>query len=273
MKHLVLLLTLAACAAAPNSTTPAAVDSTPIDLRGLAYSNGLPAQNGVTAVNGLVLSNGLAYSNGLMYSNGLIEIDGMTYGHKDAGLDVHYPLTDETGLSSQYGYVAHPVGRTFVKYLVECALGPNDRVTKGPHVFMGRLGLAPHWRTGQCDVECQQWVTACLLARTNAQGANVKIELRAAHPAIGLGVAEPTYTAHEGGFFGNAFATHASSYACQGSGLAAAVAQNRLCADGQCAGIMLPDYRSCNGCANGRCPSSSWAGAVTFPVIDVWVKP
>jgi hypothetical protein len=280
MKHLTItsFLLVAACATTPSPTADR-TRHVPVVERGLAYSNGLPAQNGVQSFNGLALSNGLAYSNGLMYSNGLAEVDGFELTHRDLGLDVDHALSSEQGLSTQYGYVTHSVGRQFVKYLAECALGPNDRVTKGQHTFMGRLGLAPEWKTGQCDDRCQTWVTACLLARTNAQGATVDIELRATHPAIGLGVADPAFSAHEGAFFGNVFADYPSAYTCQGMGLPQAVARNRLCADGQCAGITVTDYRLCaSACTfeNGsvtRCPASSWAGAVPFPVISVWTKP
>lgn len=281
MKHLtsMSLLLVAACATSPTTPTADRTRHVPVVERGFMLSNGLAAQNGVQTFNRLMLSNGLMYTNGFMLSNGLASVDGLELTHRDLSLDVDHPLSTEQGLSSQYGYITDPAGRQFLKYLVECALGPNDRVTKGQHTFMGRIGLAPEWKTGQCDDRCQNWVTACLLARTNAQGASVEIELRASHPAIGLGVADPAFSAHEGAFFGNVFATYPAAYTCQGSGLPQAVARNRLCADGQCAGINVTDYRLCaSGCTfeNGsvtRCPASSWNGAVPFPVISVWVKP
>jgi hypothetical protein len=81
---------------------------------------------------------------------------------------------------------------------------------------------------GQCDESCQRWVSACLLARTNAYGVHVQISIRApadpppnATPGRQLQFAavraalapDPTsseladYTNREGAYYGNIFAT------------------------------------------------------------------
>ena len=101
----------------------------------------------------------------------------------------------------------------------------------------GAVGLAinkdgtPWWgpaaagtESGTCDESCQRWVSACLLARTNAYGVHVEISMRApavvppgrekqfaaiqaalAPSADGSEVA--TYTNREGAYYGNIFAT------------------------------------------------------------------
>jgi hypothetical protein len=75
---------------------------------------------------------------------------------------------------------------------------------------------------GQCDESCQRWVSACVLARTNAYGVHVNISMRApanAPQAIkdALAVSDVErngddagtagYTLREGAYYGNIFAT------------------------------------------------------------------
>src|SRR5262249_43891385 len=94
-------------------------------------------------------------------------------------------------------------------------------------------GDGTHWwdspatgtSAGQCDESCQRWVSACVLARTNAYGVPVEISMRApatpprAPPRQASQVppnqcAPPTrpdevasYTLREGAYYGNIFAT------------------------------------------------------------------
>jgi hypothetical protein len=71
------------------------------------------------------------------------------------------------------------------------------------------------WGSGNCKESCQRWVSACVLARTNAYGVHVDISLRAppnAPQAIknALSVSDEeraTYTLREGAYYGNLFAT------------------------------------------------------------------
>ena len=71
------------------------------------------------------------------------------------------------------------------------------------------------WGDGVCDETCQRWVSACVLARTNAYGVHVPISLRAPagapqaiKDALEVSTAEAsTYTLPEGAFYGNIFAT------------------------------------------------------------------
>jgi hypothetical protein len=73
----------------------------------------------------------------------------------------------------------------FVRYAYSCAMPPGQTMTltiNGEAVtFEGSLGLAPEWGedNGTCNDDCKRWVSACLLARTNAYGAHVEISIRA----------------------------------------------------------------------------------------------
>jgi hypothetical protein len=68
---------------------------------------------------------------------------------------------------------------------------------------------------GTCDESCQRWVSACVLARTNAYGVHVEISMRApADAPQGIKDALATtsdevasYTLREGAYYGNIFAT------------------------------------------------------------------
>jgi hypothetical protein len=154
----------------------------------------------------------------------------------------------------------------FVKYAYSCAMPPGKHMTltiNGEAVtFDGSLGLAPEWGedNGSCNVECQRWVSACLLARTNAYGAHVEISLRAPRSLFQangdidalertkyLQIAEdadPTkdeatlFPLREGAYFGNIFESATASdgtqinspkyYACAGPG-STSRATNRFC--------------------------------------------
>jgi hypothetical protein len=71
------------------------------------------------------------------------------------------------------------------------------------------------WESGTCDESCQRWVSACLLARTNAYGVKVEISMRAPDTAP-LKVRQALATTpdevtelplREGAFYGNMFAS------------------------------------------------------------------
>jgi len=131
------------------------------------------------------------------------------------------------------------VDRQILAYAYSCALPSSSSMTLEiggePWEFTGQLGLAPEWETGACDVECQEWVSACLLARTNQFGLPVELSLRGNHPALQVPteVAE-AFTLREGSFYGNVFTEGADvagqAYACAGgSGSAMWELTDRFC--------------------------------------------
>lgn len=116
-----------------------------------------------------------------------------------------------------------PYSHEFMQYLVSCALEENDSVTwaSGNMSWGGSLGLCPAWKTGAPSEECQELVSACLLARTNAYGQSVPISLRGRYigddtdndptndidgDPLPLTVEEKAdFEWQEGAFFGNIF--------------------------------------------------------------------
>jgi hypothetical protein len=155
----------------------------------------------------------------------------------------------------------------FVRYAYSCAMPPGKSMTltiNGDAVtFEGALGLAPEWGedNGTCNDDCKRWVSACLLARTNAYGAHVEISIRAPRSifqASGdvdslertkyLQIVEdpdPTkdegtlFPLREGAYFGNIFNSAVASdgtsvhdpkyYACAGPGSNVPQLTNRFC--------------------------------------------
>lgn len=117
-----------------------------------------------------------------------------------------------------------PESAKVYEYLVGCALAPDQSTTAlidGAETELhGALGLAPEWLDGPCDDDCQGWVSACLIARTNARGERVEISLRGAHPGLALepGEAE-AFPDHEGSYYGDVFAGELDAMACLGDGV------------------------------------------------------
>lgn len=136
------------------------------------------------------------------------------------GIDPDHSLASPEGVATAHGLLLDPDGRTVVRYLVECALPEGHAITKlvsGELLeFDGAIGLAPEWEDDACDEDCQEWVSACLLARTNVSEQTVYIWMRADHPAIGEGTSL-LYPSWEASFFGNLFADSASQHFCQGT--------------------------------------------------------
>lgn len=167
-----------------------------------------------------------------------------------SGIDPTEALSSEAGLSSTSPLLLDPSRRPLVQYLVECALRPDQtisRVIDGVDTdFHGMIGLAEEWADGECDEDCQQWVSACLLARTNVSGQTVSLWMRADHPAIGSGTSLH-YPVYEASFFGNLFAGPEERYICQGSAASEVVAflDGRTCSNGLSESCGFTKYTDC----------------------------
>jgi hypothetical protein len=150
---------------------------------------------------------------GTWINNGLADPD-------VTGVDPEHALSSVAGLDPEGALLADEANHGLVRYLTECALPKYASITKvvdgEPIEFEGRVGLAPEWEDEPCDQDCQEWVSACLLARTNVSGRSVELWLRADHEAIGSGksLSYPTY---EASFFGNLFASDGGRYICRGT--------------------------------------------------------
>ncbi len=175
---------------------------------------------------GGVLNPGGRPGGGGWISNGLEDPD-------VSGIDPAFPLSTEQGMSSTLGLVGDEEGQGIADYVVECALPYGRSITKvvaGQQVtFDGLLGLAPEWEDGECDQDCQEWVSACLLARTNVTGQTVQIWVKGDHEALGWEAPEGALL--EAGFYGNLFADPEGQYYCKGThqGIVAAKREGRTC--------------------------------------------
>jgi hypothetical protein len=189
-----------------------------------------------------------------------------------SGVKTGYALDSPEGLGAE-GWLAEgdPEGEKVIAYLVECALEEGDDITvtgaAGTYVFAGGVGLAPEWKTGPCNDTCQQWVSACLLARTNESGADVMIFVQGAHASLGWGT-DPEYPNYEGTFFGNVFVDPTAMYACRGTsaGTTAAMQQGRYCTidEEHCGFTTFSDCETEAGCD---------LGATGLPTVDCQPDP
>lgn len=167
---------------------------------------------------------------GVWIGNGLVDYD-------VSEIDPNSPLSSSDGLPEDSDLLTNVDHRKTVTYLVECALRDDQTITKvvdGEELtFQGVLGLADEWgeEDGYCDLECQEWVSACMLARTNVSGETVNIWMRSVHPAIGQGTSL-AYPAYEASWFGNLFAPEPTRYYCPGIvGPVLAELQGRTCSN------------------------------------------
>jgi hypothetical protein len=199
-----------------------------------------------------------------------------------SGINPAYGLATPQGMAEDLGLLTDPLRLGTAEYLVECALPAGESITKlvdgQPLELHGLLGLAPEWADDACNEECQQWVTACLLARTNVSGQTVMIWIQAEHPAIGYDA--PGGLVHEASWFGNLFAGPGEQYLCKGaaSGPAAALREGRTCTLGQGCG-----FTKYSTCGKGRCTMAGpggnvpatckpdGAGAGPYPAISSYV--
>jgi hypothetical protein len=185
-------------------------------------------QEEVIVTNGLTL-NGLTL-NGLTL-NGLT-LNGLTLN----GLTLN-------GLPLTSGDIANV--KVLLKYTVECAIPSGSSISVrdvngSMFPLYGSLGLAPGWATGPLDVNGQEAVSACLLARSNAAGKTLSISLRGKWPSLSTDLTEAiTYLTQEGAFWGNLFSAPAKMYACYSRNETCASIYGRLCSSSTACGFVV----------------------------------
>ncbi|AUX48650.1 membrane protein [Sorangium cellulosum] len=118
-----------------------------------------------------------------------------------------------------------PESRELLSFIVSCALPEDEHIVvdvgRASYQFDGELGLAPEWgrRRGSCDESCQEWVSACLLARVNHRGEHVTISLRGRNEALKATSNErEEYGEAEAAYYGNVFLPEQRRYACLAPG-------------------------------------------------------
>jgi hypothetical protein len=131
-------------------------------------------------------------------------------------------------------------------------------------------GFAPQWKNGACDKNCQEIMSACLMAHVNTYGVHYPLWLDSAAPSVGWGL-PPSNFQMEGTFFGNFVVTgpmsHGSlsaplGYYCDGTGLGQGIVAGRV---GDVNNQSAPPYynaylgATCGG--NSRCTVTRPRGA------------
>lgn len=125
---------------------------------------------------------------------------------------VSQPLNSASFAQGDLGVQLHDKdSQIFMRFLVGCALGENDApvVWSDPldpvqpqQTWKGRLGLCSSWATEAPSEACLEVVSACLLARENAEGVSVATSQRGATlsgSAIPLSATVPAQTQNESG--------------------------------------------------------------------------
>jgi hypothetical protein len=216
---------------------------------GMRSINGLTTQNGMRSINGLTTKNGLRMVNGMPVINGLATKGGLNNeeafktinGRRQpvllnvncqGGQTVNNGSNGGTCtgepdglLSRKTGLMSSDDGILVARYLVRCALPPGRTVRvksyTGALVAMrGELGLASNWlggddSPGECDEDCQEVVSACLMALTSATGVNHDLVLTSPSPQIGLDK-DSAFPYQEAVFYGNLFAEPPQAFVAAG---------------------------------------------------------
>lgn len=97
-------------------------------------------------------------------------------------------------------------GLELLAYMVSCALPERDSLSVAGQVLFGSIGLAPQWLDEGLDVPAQRWLSACLLARVNYFGVEVRLSMRGTAAALSTTAEErAAYGLYEGAFWGDLF--------------------------------------------------------------------
>ncbi|MBA3463423.1 MAG: hypothetical protein H0T46_25940 [Deltaproteobacteria bacterium] len=106
-------------------------------------------------------------------------------------------------------------GLELLSYMVSCALPEGASLAVAGEELRGSLGVAPSWLDAGLDVSGQRWLTACLLARVNYFGIEVRLSMRGANDALTTTAEErAAYPVLEGAFWGNLFGETADKTSC-----------------------------------------------------------
>jgi hypothetical protein len=170
----------------------------------------------------------------------------------------------------------------FLRYAYSCAMPTGTSMTlalnRGDVTFQGSIGLAPQWATGACDLTCQRWVSACLIARVNGYHVPIDISMRGNHSALATTQQEEVaFSLFEGRFWGNVFTDEFEDdfMSCYGTGATEGQLTSRVCAQsgGYCG---IKSTGACGSQCNGqqKCQATPNGGgtAISIPSIGVWLK-
>ena len=201
---------------------------------GLNLSNGATLPNGATLANGLNLANGLQFANGLLLSNGMnlangvVAPDGVlgpyifpSYCASATSLCVGPSCTTVTSCANSdltKWIDANPTNNLLIlQDEVQCALAPTVSVRvnyRGTlYTWTGVANLGGDWQAGTMSTASQERVSSCLLARVNASGEHLTIDMFG--PMAGFNtcsVSDAYFHFNEATFFGNLFVSPPQAY-------------------------------------------------------------
>jgi hypothetical protein len=207
-------LSLPACGGTPGEDEgQTAITQQPQLIKGPPTVGGGPGICKSLTANGLT-TNGLTNS---ALTGNAVDADALTDG----------PLTAEALLASPVlsNSLGDPLTLQVLGYIVSCALSEKQSVNfsaDGNDVeLQGQIGLAKHWGRpgGHCDKSCQEWVSACVLARLDFAGQHVDISVRGANPHLKACPAEvASFAQREATYYGNVFASPQRRFACLSPG-------------------------------------------------------
>ena len=210
---------------------------------GIKVKNGLNLPNGTTLSNGVNLSNGINLGNGIDLSNG-INLSGT--GVLDGVTGSYYAATN--GNSLQKWLDSSPANNLrILHYLIQCALpaSASVRVKYGAtYTYAGLANLGPGLRLGVMTQTEKERVTSCILARVNAMGNVINIDLFG--PYSGFTSATQTeldtYKVPELAFYGNLFSPTPQVYACN----ATSMEKGNFVTSRACEGASSDDIQFCD---------------------------
>jgi hypothetical protein len=248
---------------------------------GLNLANGLTLANGATLANGLNLANGIQFANGLLLSNGLNLANGVVAPDGIAGPYV-FPSYCASSTSLCVGSSCTAVASCtnsdltkwidssptnnllILQYEIQCALPSTVTVRvnyRGTlYAWAGAANLGPDWQSGLMSSASQEAVSSCLLARVNASGQHLSIDMFG--PMSGLNTsssADAPYSFREAVVFGNLFLATPQAYLVP-MGVDVSALNAHL---GPC------DTRACKTSANTCINSNNTCGLVSIPALSL----
>lgn len=122
----------------------------------------------------------------------------------------------ECALSNSYSYLN--ASNMLVQVPADLAYDNGDTyftlVGPKPRTYQGRIGLAPAWKTRALTEDEQEYVSACVMARTNYTGTTVDILVEGRAPIAHDADWRSIYTYAESTVWGNVFTPTPSMHVC-----------------------------------------------------------
>jgi len=257
MTMTVLAIGAGGCAAIGDGGEPGLEETLFAADNGIRIDNGLVLGNGAILPNGTKLSNGLKLSNGIDAANGIALSNGLKLSN---GISGPYYAPPPGSALEQWIDVDPPMRKRILRYLVECALPDTVEVQilyGGQLEVLGRgIGnLGPGLARGEMSVAEQEKVSACLLARVNALGNLVTIDMQG--PMADGRFDQPAppdspFVQPESAFYGNLFLAEPRAYLCADlpvTELDESICPSRSCSliDGACTCGVMTFVGTCSG--------------------------